>query len=468
MNESLERCVSAMNAEGLPELAVRTFCLHLERLQGGETGKLSRHEIDAGAEIPDAEAFSRCHEAGIAALGQVALVKLNGGLGTSMGLERAKSLLPVREGLSFLDLIARQVLALRGSSTSAAPILFMNSFRTDEDTVNALAPYADLAIDGLPLGFLQHKVPKILREDHVPAHDAADPELDWCPPGHGDVYTALETTGLLDDLLEKGVNYVFMSNADNLGAVFDAEILGYMVENDVDFLMEAADRTDADRKGGHLCRLKSGRLALRESAQCPSDEQQEFQDIELHRYFNTNNIWVHLPSLKRLLHENRGVLPLSTIVNHKTLNPRDAGSAQVIQLETAMGSAISLFPRATAIRVPRKRFSPVKTTNDLLSVRSDAYELTDDFRLRLHRSRLEPPTIELDTRYYKGIDDFDRHFPGGAPSLRRCSSLKIDGDVVFDSGVTIIGNVAIQARSGSSRIEANTELDSDLVLEDMT
>jgi len=464
MNESLEQCVAAMRDEGLPELAIQAFCLHLKRLQGGETGKLTGDEIDPVADLPDAAALSRYHETGIAALNQVALIKLNGGLGTSMGLERAKSLLPVRDGLTFLDLIARQVIALRGNSTGRMPILFMNSFRTNEDTVNALAPYPDLAIDGLPLGFLQHKVPKILEAGYLPAHDSANPELDWCPPGHGDVYTALETTGLLDKLLKKGVNYAFISNADNLGAVFDAEILGFMVANDIDFLMEAADRMDADRKGGHLCRLKNGRLALRESAQCPKDELREFQDIELYRYFNTNTVWVHLPSLKRLLDQNQGVLPLSTIVNHKTLNPRDPQSPQVIQLETAMGSAISLFPKATALRVPRKRFSPVKTSNDLLGVRSDAFDLTSDFQVRLHPSRFEPPTVDLDSRHYTTIDDFDRHFPDGPPSLRRCSSLKVDGDVLFESGVTIVGDVTIQAKQPSS-IVADTEIDSDITLD---
>ncbi len=465
MNESLDRCVAAMRDEGLPELAIRTFCQHLERLLGGESGKLIGKEIDAVADLPDANSLSRYHKTGINALDRVALIKLNGGLGTSMGLERAKSLLPVRDGLTFLDLIARQVLALRESSIGTMPILFMNSFHTDDDTSNALSPYSNLTVDGLPLGFRQHKVPKILKAGFLPAHDAANPELDWCPPGHGDVYTALATTGLLDKLLTTGINYAFISNADNLGAVFDAEILGYMVENDVDFLMEAADRTDADRKGGHLCRLKNGRLALRESAQCPTDELQAFQNINLYRYFNTNTIWVHLPTLKRLLDQNQGVLPLSTIVNHKTLNPRDPHSAQVIQLETAMGSAISLFPKATALRVPRKRFSPVKTSNDLLGVRSDAFELTDDFRLRLHRSRSIPPTIDLDTRHYRTIDDFERHFPDGPPSLRLCSSLKVAGDVLFESGVTIVGDVTIQAKDRSSRIQANTQIDCDVILD---
>jgi len=401
MNDILERCVSAMQEEGLPELAIRTFCLHLERLQNGESGKLSGHDIDPVVDLPDAGALGHHNEAGNTALDQVALIKLNGGLGTGMGLQRAKSLLPVRDGLTFLDLIARQVLSLRKESTRKIPILFMNSFSTHRDTLDALTSYPELAIDDLPLGFMQHKVPKILKDGFLPAHDATNPEFDWCPPGHGDIYTALGTTGLLDHLLAQGINYVFVSNADNLGAVFNTQILGFMVDNEIDFLMEVADRTDVDRKGGHLCRLKNGNLALRESAQCPDDEHQEFQDIERYRYFNTNTVWVYLPELKRLLEERGGVLPLSTIVNHKTLNPRDPQSPPVIQLETAMGSAISLFPEATALRVPRERFSPVKTTSDLLGVRSDAFELTEDFRVRLHRSRSQPPTIALDMKHFK-------------------------------------------------------------------
>lgn len=465
MNTSLESCVSLMTAEGLPDMAIRTFCLHLNRLIDGETGKLSREEIDPVTEIPDAEACGRHRESGIASISQVALIKLNGGLGTSMGLERAKSLLPVRDRLSFLDLIAHQIIALRQASNSTVPIVLMNSFRTNEDTDRTLAAYSNLATKGMPLGFLQHKVPKILADGHRPAHHPSDPELDWCPPGHGDIFTALGTTGLLDSLLNRNINYVFISNADNLGAVFDATILGYMVDNQIDFLMEAADRTAADRKGGHLCRLKNGRLALRETAQCPEEEQSEFQNTQLYQYFNTNSIWVHLPSLKRLLHQFQGVLPLSTIVNHKTLNPRDAESAEVIQLETAMGSAISLFPNSAAIRVPRQRFSPVKTTNDLLAVRSDAYELTEDFRVRLSPSLSKPPTIDLDSRFFSKIDQFDHHFPDGPPSLQECSSLRVQGDVIFGADVSILGKVKIQATSSPCRIADNTVVDSDLILD---
>ena len=96
------------------------------------------------------------------AIRKTAVIKLNGGLGTSMGMDRAKSLLCVRRGLSFLDIIARQVLHLRKEYDATLPLIFMNSFRTSADTMAALARYEDLPVDGLPLEFLQNKEPKLL------------------------------------------------------------------------------------------------------------------------------------------------------------------------------------------------------------------------------------------------------------------------------------------------------------------
>ena len=179
-------------------------------------------------------------------------------------------------------------------------------------------------------------------------------------------------------MLGAGYRYAFVSNADNLGAVIEPAILGYLVENRLPFMMEAADRTIADRKGGHVGRLLNGQLILRESAQCPAEEMADFQDIRRHRYFNTNNLWLDLVALKDLLAARGHILGLPMIVNRKTVDPRDSASTPVYQLETAMGSAIGVFPGARAIRVPRSRFAPVKTTDDLLAVRSDAYVLTED------------------------------------------------------------------------------------------
>jgi len=455
----------AMESAGMPDAAIRTFLLHLDRVTRGATGTLGRDRIEPIDTLPDAERLSeRAEDLGARALPETVVVKLNGGLGTSMGLERAKSLLEVRDGLTFLDLIARQVLALRDATGADIPLLLMNSFRTAADSEAVLARYPDLCLDALPLGFVQHKVPKVVVGRLAPATAPDDPELAWCPPGHGDLYTALATSGLLDRLLDRGVRWAFVSNADNLGAVVDPALLGAMVERGADFMMEAADRTPADRKGGHLCRLDDGRLALRESAQCPADEADDFQDVERYRYFNTNNLWIRLEALRALLDAHDGVLPLHTIVNRKTLDPRDPSSPEVLQLETAMGAALSLFERAVAVRVPRRRFSPVKTTSDLLGVRSDAYELGDDWRITLRPDREAPPDIELDARFFTLIDAFEARFKYGVPSLRWCDRLTVEGDVWFGTDVEIRGAVRIASAGRHAVVPSGTVVDEDLEL----
>ncbi len=441
----IEPFVEVMQRDGLPAAAIRSFLLHLERYLSGERGLLPEAAIEPVTELEDLDALPPPTPAAREALARTVVIKLNGGLGTSMGLHHAKSLLPVKEGLTFLDLIARQVLGLRARLGMQLPLLLMNSFRTDAESLESLATYRDLQVEGLPLSFLQSRVPRILEEDLTPAPLRFPGDDAWCPPGHGDLYTSLGTSGLLDRLLGAGYEYAFASNADNLGAVVEPSILGYMVESRATFLMEAADRTAADRKGGHLCRLRDGSLALRETAQIAPGEEHLFQDIERHRFFNTNNLWFHLPTLKELLERHGGFLPLDTIVNRKTLDPSDPSSPPVVQLETAMGAAISLFPRATALRVPRSRFSPVKTTDDLLAVRSDAYTLTEDARVVLDPGREAPPRVRLDPRFYKLLEPFEDRFARGVPSLLRCSSLHVEGNVFFGAGVVARGEVSILA-----------------------
>jgi UTP--glucose-1-phosphate uridylyltransferase len=453
-----------MRAAGLPEAAVAAFCLHLSRHLDGLQATLPEHAITPVPDLPDAEGLAGTAALGRSALGRAVVIKLNGGLGTGMGLDRAKSLLELRGGLSFLDLIARQILSLRERTGAAVPLLLMNSFRTASDCEQALARYPGLAVEGLPLSFLQHRVPKVLGDSAAPAAWPAAPELEWCPPGHGDLYPALAASGVLDRLLERGIELAFVSNADNLGALLDPAILGAFVDQRLAFLMEAADRTPSDRKGGHLCLFGDGRLALREAAQCPPEDADAFQDIGRHRFFNTNNLWLHLPSLRRALDENGGFLPLPTIVNRKTLDPRDPASPPVVQLESAMGAAISLLAPSAALRVPRRRFSPVKTTDDLLAVRSDAYRLGDDGRLTLDESRSLPPLISLDPRHYAKIDDFERRFPDGPPSLIGCDSLRVEGDVRFGRGVVVQGDAHIVAVDGPRVIPDRAVLSGELRL----
>lgn len=381
---------------------------------------------------------------------QAVVIKLNGGLGTGMGLQGPKSLLSVREGVNFLDLMVRQILDLRATSGAPVRLLLMNSFSTSADTLGHLERYRSEGLaDAAEVELMQNQIPKIDAATLAPIEWPADPDLEWCPPGHGDLYPALVGSGWLDRLLAAGVKYAFVSNSDNLGAILDPVILNYFADSGAPFLMEVTCRTAADRKGGHLAvRKADGRLLLRETAQTLEEDVEAFQDIDRHCYFNTNNLWLRLDLLKEQLAADAGVLPLPMIRNNKTVDPRDKKSPAVIQLEIAMGAAIECFAGSTALDVPRSRFAPVKTTADLLALRSDAYEVLANGQVRLAASREGvPPDIALSDEY-KLVDQIE---PLGTPSLIGCRSLKISGPVQIAPGVIIEGDVEISNSSGERK-----------------
>jgi UTP--glucose-1-phosphate uridylyltransferase len=430
-----------MQAEGLPGIAIDTFAHYEELLREGDQGTLPEEELEPITEVPSAEDLP---DPAPAVLERVVVLKLNGGLGTSMGMTKAKSLVEVKDGLTFLDVIAREVLHLRERHGAQIPLLLMNSFATRDDTLAALDRYPELELEGLPLDFVQGKVPKLLADGFEPVSWEKDPALEWAPPGHGDVFTSLATSGTLDVLLERGYEYLFLSNSDNLGAVLDPRILTWFAREQLPFLSEVVDRTEMDRKGGHLARRKDdGGLVLREVAQVPDDDQEAFEDIERHRFFNANNIWVNLGSLKSALDGREGVLGLPMIVNRKTVDPSDSSSPEVLQLETAMGAAIGVFDGAAAVHVPRARFAPVKTTSHLLVVRSDAYELADDWTVQLANGRTAAPVVELSSEF-KLLADFESRFPAGPPSLVEAERLDVDGDVRFGRDVRVRGRVVVE------------------------
>jgi UDP-N-acetylglucosamine pyrophosphorylase len=378
------------------------------------------------------------------------VIKLNGGLGTGMGLQGPKSLLAVRDGVNFLDLMVRQIIDLRKRSGTAVRLLLMNSFSTSRETLAHLDHYrADGLADAGEVELMQNQIPKIDARTMEPVDWPADPELEWCPPGHGDLYPALVGSGWLDRLLAEGVRYAFVSNSDNLGAILDPVILRHFAESGSPFLMEVTRRTAADRKGGHLAARKGdGRLLLREVAQCPDEDLEAFQDIARHRYFNTNSLWIRLDLLKEQLEANDGSLPLPMIRNSKTVDPRDKKSTPVVQLETAMGAAIECFQGASAIEVPRSRFAPVKTTSDLLALRSDAYEVLGNGQVLLASSRKGVPPVITLSDDYKLVDQIEAL---GIPSLIDCTSLTVKGPIHFEPGVIIKGDVGFENNGGTSQ-----------------
>ncbi|WP_084124974.1 UTP--glucose-1-phosphate uridylyltransferase [Demequina sp. NBRC 110054] len=452
-----------MKEAGVSQAAIDVFTHYYGELEAGATGLILEDTIEPLLDPAKLDDVDISEEAANEALAKTAIIKLNGGLGTSMGMDRAKSLLPVRDGKSFLDLIAEQITKARGASGARLPLLLMNSFRTTEDSLAELASHEDLALEGLPLDFLQNKEPKLLVDGLTPAEWPQDPELEWCPPGHGDIYTAILASGALDALLDAGFRYACVSNSDNLGAVPSAKLAGWFAASGAPYAAELCPRTAMDRKGGHLAIRKSdGQLILRDTAQTAEDEMHFFTDEFHHPFFHTNNLWWDLEKLKAALTERGAVLGLPLIRNKKTVDPTDKESPEVFQIETAMGAAIEVFEGATAIVVGRDRFLPVKTTNELLLLRSDAYTLDEDGALRL--AVRKAPMIDLDSDYYKTVEDFDRHFPYGVPSLKEASSLTIYGDWTFGKNVTVVGTVVLEDDNGEPNfVNDNTVLEGGII-----
>ncbi len=338
------------------------FELQYERLLtsffGEKRESLSLNEVE-GIRVQDCLDYLQLSESdailGLESVGQAAILKLNGGLGTTMGCDGPKSLIPVFGSNSFLDIIFQQVEFLRKSTGVDVPLFLMDSFATHEGT--------QAALNGTTCQlFLQHQIPRIHTKKMTPAQFPHSPDLEWAPPGHGDVFWVIHELGILDDLLAKGIRYMFISNSDNLGATFDTRILGMMVRENLDMVMEVSKRTALDVKGGAI--VKHGdRFRLLERAQVQESELSQFEDIDRFSVFNTNSIWVDLKSLKQRLLDHRFELPV-------IVNPKVVEDEPIIQLEMAMGAAIEIFDRVQLLHVPKSRFLPVKKVEDLIRLRS--------------------------------------------------------------------------------------------------
>ncbi|VAI35743.1 unnamed protein product [Triticum turgidum subsp. durum] len=358
-----------------------------------------------------------------ALLDKLVVLKLNGGLGTTMGCTGPKSVIEVRNGFTFLDLIVIQIESLNKKYGCSVPLLLMNSFNTHDDTQKIVEKYSNSNIEIHT--FNQSQYPRIVTEDFLPLPSKGQTGKDgWYPPGHGDVFPSLNNSGKLDTLLSQGKEYVFVANSDNLGAIVDIKILNHLITNQNEYCMEVTPKTLADVKGGTLISYE-GRVQLLEIAQVPDEHVNEFKSIE---------------KFKRLV--DAEALKMEIIPN-----PKEVDGVKVLQLETAAGAAIRFFEKAIGINVPRSRFLPVKATSDLLLVQSDLYTLVDGYVIR-NPARVKPsnPSIELGPEFKK-VANFLARFKS-IPSIVELDSLKVSGDVSFGSGVVLKGNVTIAAKAG--------------------
>ncbi|KAL0956443.1 hypothetical protein HGRIS_002591 [Hohenbuehelia grisea] len=393
----------------------------------------AENQIVPFSELPTGSKVDRAN------LNKLAVLKVNGGLGTSMGMTGAKSALEVKDDMTFLDLTVRQIEHLNTTHRVDVPLILMTSFNTHEDTLRIIKKYANQQLRITT--FNQSRYPRIYKETLLPCPKRADEDKKaWYPPGHGDVYNALLHSGVLDQLLAEGKEYLFISNSDNLGAVVDESILQHMIDTKAEFLMEVTDKTKADVKGGTLIDYE-GSMRLLEIAQVPSEHVEDFKSVRKFKIFNTNNLWVNLPALKRIM-ETEG-MELEIIINPKTT---DDGQA-VIQLETAAGAAIKHFQNAHGVNVPRKRFLPVKSCSDLLLIKSDIYSLQHG-QLVINENRMfeTTPVIKLGD-HFKKIAQFQKRFKK-IPKILELDHLTVTGDVYFGRNVTLRGTVIVVANEG--------------------
>eukprot|EP01028_Stygiella_incarcerata_P007861 TRINITY_DN328_c0_g1_i2.p1 TRINITY_DN328_c0_g1~~TRINITY_DN328_c0_g1_i2.p1 ORF type:complete len:495 (-),score=127.56 TRINITY_DN328_c0_g1_i2:290-1774(-) len=376
-------------------------------------------------------------------LGKLVIVKLNGGLGTTMGMRGPKSLVEVVDGKNFLDLLVRQIKVLKDDYQVDVPLVLMNSFNTDADTKSVMESYSDFPI----YQFSQHAFPKILKDLLVPAVSTVDgtkSASEWYPPGHGDFFSSLYENELFEQLYAEGRRYIFISNVDNLGAEVDFHLLRFFEKQKLDFMMEVTPKTRADVKGGTLVR-KNGRPYLLELAAVPDERKEEFKSITRFKVFNTNNLWLSFDAMREKM--KHGGVHMPVIANEKFSDGK-----RVLQLEQAMGSAISSFERSVSVSVPRSRFLPVKNTGDLLLIQSNLFDVRKGF-VQIKQARVEKmggpylPLIRLGHRFMD-VDAYLTRFKQ-IPDIIDLDALTVSGDVTFGRGVRLAGTVIIVAPEGS-------------------
>jgi len=356
-------------------------------------------------------------------LASLVVVKLNGGLGTSMGCSGPKSLVCIAPNTRFIDWIIEQKEYADAQAGCCVPFYTMNSAAT--------AAAMKQAAVSLP-SFLQWQFPRVdcntggvVMRNEVPS---------VAPAGHGNVYQAMYDAGLLYQWHNQGKTYLFISNSDNCGAVVDADILHAVSAGAYDAVMEVTSRTPLDKKGGIVVE-KNQAPYLIERSQCTPDQYALTEDIAQFSVFNTNSMWVRIAAIIQAI--EAGTFQLPVLLNKKTV----AGQS-CVQFESAMGSALPLFQRTACVQVGRERFFPVKTTSDLLLLRSDLVTKETTGRLRYTRPVTQLPIITLSDTYWN-VAAFNEAFEQ-VPSLKHVTQLTLRGPFIFKAGVVLKGDCLLE------------------------
>lgn len=246
------------------------------------------------------------HDKAVDAFAKTAFLKLNGGLGTSMGLDCAKSLLPVRrhkaKQMRFIDIILGQVETARNRLGVELPLTFMNSFRTSADTMKVLNRDKRFHQDDIPMEIIQHVEPKIDLSTGSRCHSPQSRSRMVPTRARRPVFDPLGI-GSARHSRKPRIQVPVHLELRQSGARPSRTLAQHFENTDAPFMIEVSKRTEADRKGGHIVRDKvTGRLMLREMTQVAPEDAAEAKNIDKHPYFNTNNIWVRIDSYARSWH----------------------------------------------------------------------------------------------------------------------------------------------------------------------
>ncbi|KAI0320904.1 UTP--glucose-1-phosphate uridylyltransferase-domain-containing protein [Amylostereum chailletii] len=378
------------------------------------------------------------------ALNRLAVLKVNGGLGTSMGMTGAKSALEVKDDMTFLDLTVRQIEHLNTTHKVDVPLILMTSFNTHDDTLRIIKKYANQQLRITT--FNQSRYPRIFKETLLPCpKSSGDDKKNWYPPGHGDLYNALLHSGVLDQLIADGKEYLFVSNSDNLGAVVDQGILQHMIDSQAEFIMEVTDKTKADIKGGTLVDYE-GSIRLLEVAQVPSEHMEDFKSgmtgaksaLEVKDDMAFLDLTVR--QIEHLNTTEKVDVPLILMTSFNT----HEDTLRIIKKYANQQLRITTFNQSRYPRILKETLLPApKSAND---DKKNWYPPGhgDLYNALLHSGTT--PVIKLGD-HFKKIQQFQKRFKK-IPKILELDHLTVTGDVYFGRNVTLRGTVIVVANEG--------------------
>ena len=322
-----------------------------------------------------------------------------GGVSTSMG-GCAKAIVNAKNNMSFIEIKLNHVRQMQSKYFCKIPVILMTSQETDEQIMNHLN--SKNLLDDIDLIKIVQPVTVrfTLNNENLEVAKKSNGLPSYVPGGHYDSFILLNE--IKDDLKQKGIKTIFINNIDNLGATIDPVLIGYHVLKKSLFTPEIAKKEKND-KGGTFARI-SGNLRLLEGPMVPEDYKDTFSDIKVHKYFNTNLIYIDM-DIFDYFDEINSEVPVF-------INKKNFDGQEVFGFEGAVGLVFGLKNSALLVVDRQKRFLPIKFLSDLWLLRSN-FMILDKKTSSVSQMKLMKPVISLPDSFLSNIDDFENKIADG-------------------------------------------------------